>query len=325
MSTRPPTDRRPQYFTGQALTAGLLNHNLATEWERRWTHNRTLHGTGIITGLTVNAEIGTATLTVEPGHAIDPQGREIIATTEVTLQVPPKAATAESPALYVLVARWQETPTELITGGTCGTRGVSGWLDEPVFAFIPEDDYPAHTTQVVPLATISVAGCVLFDISFARRRVLSTRTLPYVNAGVYQPTIDEWTVVRTPASPTPVRFGFEVEVDTTVGGFGATPAYQARLSGRRNLAVEFHGEPQPCLLFTPEAQVVEASASAAIVQVLVPTVQVRRLDPEAGYVFTYVTLEEFLQQAGLSDTEAAAMITDDLSWAITWLGVEGQL
>lgn len=322
-STRPALERA-NYFDGQLLTANLLNNNLANEWERRWTHNRVLHGSGIITGLTVDAEIGEATLTVAPGHAIDPLGREIISTPEVTLQVPPVAASPDNPRRFVLVARFNEAPQELTTEGVCDTSGVSGWLEEPVFEFLDEStQYPGQAQRVVALATVSIERCVIFDINFARRRVLGERPLPYVNAGVFTPEVSDWEMVMS-AGGDPIRFGFSIDVDTTEGGFGSTPTYQARLSGLRHGTATVQGAEQGFLFFTPEVQVLSSTATSITVHVLIPTVQVQVFDPEGGF-YHYYRFDDFLTLAGVGNTEAARIVTEDLEWAISWVGVEGQL
>jgi hypothetical protein len=49
---------------------------------------RTLHGSGVVDGLQVKAEMGGERITVQPGLAIDVYGREIHLDEEVTLTVP---------------------------------------------------------------------------------------------------------------------------------------------------------------------------------------------------------------------------------------------
>lgn len=72
---------RPRYFPRQPITAVDLNAEQAyfTELTRR--HNRFLHGCGIVCGLDVllsENETGEPILRVTPGHAIGPQGDEIL-------------------------------------------------------------------------------------------------------------------------------------------------------------------------------------------------------------------------------------------------------
>lgn len=321
-TTRPCLEQ-PHYFPGQLLTASALNGNLGTEWERRWTHNRALHGAGIVTGLTVSGETGAATLVVEPGHAIDPLGRELILTVPRTLQVPalPGSVTdgEVTPERVVLVCRWNETPEGVVSTGPCGASGTSAWLEAPLLDFVAEAEYPSVAGDVVPLATVGIASCVIFDLDFARRRVLGGRPLPYVDAGVWRPGYDDWEPV---ASAGGILFGLRTVADTSTAGFTASPTYQVRLTGRRWGSTEVDETLTDFMLWTPEPNVLASTSRDVQVEVLVPTVEF----PE------YLTtgLPEFGNLGTLVDGIGGeaffiGLIVDQLEWAITWVGVEGTL
>ena len=68
---------RPRYFAGKLLTAEDYELEQAYHIERRRLLNRMLHGAGVVSGLEVDDGNG-GTVTVEPGFALDPQGREIL-------------------------------------------------------------------------------------------------------------------------------------------------------------------------------------------------------------------------------------------------------
>ncbi len=70
-------EKRPNYFRGQLL----LETDLLAEQEyhrnQHHLHNRLLHGSGVVQGLTVSARSDTSVL-VEPGLAIDEVGRQLV-------------------------------------------------------------------------------------------------------------------------------------------------------------------------------------------------------------------------------------------------------
>ena len=322
-----PALEQPNYHPGQLLTASGLNQNLSNEWERRWTHNRALHGTGIVTGLTVIGEPGTPTVIVEPGHAIDPEGRELILIEPAVLQVPPVPGAVHddgtvTPERVVLVCRWDETPPELITTGPCSAQGVAGYLETPRLEFIAESDYPQHASDVVALATIGIASCVIYDLDFARRRVLGERPLPYVDAGVYTPATDQWEPILSSGS-SPTIYGLRTIVDTSVGGFATTPTYQIRLAGERWGEVDDDGTDIPFMFWVPAPNIIAADSTSIEVEVLIPTVQSPEFFPEAG-IINWMTLQRFVNRIG-GESVLLELVVDQLRWAITWVGVEGTL
>lgn len=91
--------KRPRYFSGRVLTADDLTEEQTYHRDKHRRHLRSLHGTGIVSGLDVTLEPGGDMLTIEPGLAIDPLGRELCVGKTVMTSVP--AATA-SPSLIAL-------------------------------------------------------------------------------------------------------------------------------------------------------------------------------------------------------------------------------
>lgn len=315
--------RRPHYHPGQLLTASLLNDDLGVEWERRWTHNRSLHGTGIVSGLTVTAEIGGPTVRVDAGHAIDPAGHELIATAPRTLQVPPLPGEASNgsvtPTAVVLAARWDETPPELVASGPCGATGGVGWLEDPVLEFLSEAEYPERANEVVALATVQVASCVVVALDFSRRRVLGVRPLPYVDAGVHVPAASEWQLLYAGEDGDGPPYGFRLTVDTSVAGFTATPTYQVRLSGRRWADVDVGESTIWVFFWAPDPVVFSASARQVVVDVVVPAVEVF----EGGSEQPESSLASLVDRIG-SAAELVAVLAG-CEWAVSWVGVEGTL
>jgi hypothetical protein len=78
---------RPRYFAGKLVTAEDFELEQRYHIEKRWLLNRMLQGAGIVSGLgVVPSERGT--VTVEPGFALDPYGREILVSEPQQLAIP---------------------------------------------------------------------------------------------------------------------------------------------------------------------------------------------------------------------------------------------
>jgi hypothetical protein len=70
---------RTHFFAGQLLTAADLEREQTYLREKRFLHNRRLHGFGVVDGLAVvPAPDGAYAVVVEPGLALDGCGREIV-------------------------------------------------------------------------------------------------------------------------------------------------------------------------------------------------------------------------------------------------------
>ena len=106
---------RPRYFAGKLLTAEDLELEQAYHIERRRLLNRMFHGAGVVSGLTVG-ETSAGTVTVEPGFALDPRGREILVCDAHELTIP---KTAEPVSICVL---YREKETD--RGTICETYEV---------------------------------------------------------------------------------------------------------------------------------------------------------------------------------------------------------
>jgi hypothetical protein len=78
-----PSPKRPRFFPGELITAEDLQLEQQYLLERFKRHNRTLHGFGIVTGLTVKVKGGR--VNVEPGVALDCEGNELVIATPQTI------------------------------------------------------------------------------------------------------------------------------------------------------------------------------------------------------------------------------------------------
>jgi hypothetical protein len=112
---------RPIFFAGKMLTADDLNQEQSYFRELRWLHNRFLHGWGVVDGLGVSVNgTGTgASVVVEPGHALDPFGKDLIVNVPISLPV----CDASSPSYVVL--EYFERPTNVVPAPGRGMQASS--------------------------------------------------------------------------------------------------------------------------------------------------------------------------------------------------------
>jgi hypothetical protein len=106
---------RPRYFAGKLLTAEDFELEQAYHIGRRRLLNRMLHGAGVVSGLTVG-EGSAGTVTVEPGFALDPRGREILVCEPHVLTIPE----SDEPVSICVLYREKETDR----GTICETYDV---------------------------------------------------------------------------------------------------------------------------------------------------------------------------------------------------------
>ncbi len=90
-----PPVKRPNYFTGQILSADDFTAEQDYHRGKQRRHNLHCHGFGVVQGLKVSAakKNGGCTVVIEPGFAIDSAGNEIQLCMKVTFRLP-KSETA---------------------------------------------------------------------------------------------------------------------------------------------------------------------------------------------------------------------------------------
>lgn len=106
--------KRPRYFAGQLLGAGDFAAEQQYLMEKRFLHNRVLHGAGVATGLSVSVDSDPSApaVVVEPGVALDPQGREL----ELRAPVRVEVGSATGPTFLVIEHTERETDPVLLPG-----------------------------------------------------------------------------------------------------------------------------------------------------------------------------------------------------------------
>lgn len=293
-TTHDHTLRSLRAFPGQRLTAGVLNDSADAERERRWLHNRLLHGFGITFGFEVSRGAGDTTVVVGPGHAIDAEGRDLVLDHAQEIQVPPVAT-----GTFNLVCSWSDSLRESSTG-PCGAVGESMRHEIPDVAF-----QVGPPGSGVVLATATVEGCKLADLGFGSRKQLDTTPVPYVNGGRYPPPSGDWSELRLSAAGPVV--GLQVEVDTSAAGFFGNVSYTARVVGPRFKDGWVH------VLCLDEFVISAGPTSFELgVVILADSVTV------AGG-FDPVSLAAFTAAVQRAPTDLPGL----LGWSVSWLGVEG--
>jgi hypothetical protein len=125
--------RRVNYFTGRLLSAEDFGAEQEYHREKSRLHNRRLHGSGVVSGLTVSLTGGAsrAAIKVKPGVGIDPAGNELELDAERSLSVGVKARA------FLVVLRYVERPVEPVPSFGTGCDS-----DATGFARIEEDCEP---------------------------------------------------------------------------------------------------------------------------------------------------------------------------------------
>ena len=125
---------RPRYFAGKLVTAEDFELEQRYHIEKRRLLNRMLQGPGIVTGLGV-VESEQGTVTVAPGFALDPHGREILVSESQQLAIPDLGEPVSICLLYTevetdrgticetyeLIASPAPVPEEAVVLGIIGT------------------------------------------------------------------------------------------------------------------------------------------------------------------------------------------------------------
>ena len=134
------TVERPQFFDGQQLFAADLDGIVAFHRAMRWLHNRSLHQPGVGNGFAVSGRRGDREVPVQPGYALDSEGRELVLLETHVEPVPPVAGEpGGGPAFFDLVVSYpsdddlEEAETR---EGVCLPRGVVRLREHPVFCWV---------------------------------------------------------------------------------------------------------------------------------------------------------------------------------------------
>jgi hypothetical protein len=307
---------RPQFFNGQLLVASDLQWLESLNREMRWLHNRSLHQPGVGSGFAVSGKKGQREVRVFPGYAIDADGREIVATREKTLPIPPVAGESDGTTVFfdLTVSYPDDTSLEEVETreGTCSVNGVVRLREEPIFCWarlvrdasgslVPKNqqllrDIKEYTKIV--LARIEVLECRLEQnvITTQRRNARPTHR-PYLECGrIVVPRETKFKRDETGF------IDFEVQVDTRAAGFRTVPFYFAHFEGPRNLH-----DPAETLLYDQSTILKSGTAGFS----LLSRVYLRNVGEREN--LDRNRIPEILKSANV-------LISD--RWKVVWMGIE---
>ena len=330
-----PILERPAFFNGQQLTAADLEAVHTFHRDLHWLHNRSLHNWGIASGYAVSGQRGARTVEVQPGYALDCEGRELILRTTETMPIPAVAgADSGGPAEYYLTASYADAEAlsqeEEMRQGACGTAGAVRRPERPILDWKSpsggsEGGAYRHGMDVV-LAAIKVQNCQLAeDLSTSERRDALPPRRPYVAAGQTPEGSTVWKAFPKSDGDDQQRIlGVWTMVDTTEARFHTTPRYQAHVIGKRTYDFLRDDEPFTALI-EGYPYIEEPTASSFRLRVLLPTVDLADQDQRL-LVNPRVELHDpnvdFTKRLRCRPGDPACVDGEGLGWHVVWVGVE---
>ena len=214
---------RVTYREGQRLTARDLLDDRARRMRLRQLHVRNLHETwGIATGFDVQAA-GPAAVAIGPGYALDYFARDLVLSASIVIPVP----MVVGPEAFVLVATFLQDcafPTSVAGAAVCLNAPLHPRRERPAFAWrtIAELELGA----MVPICHVVVENdAIKGSVQTRVRRYARRLVRPHVATGITDVDRSLWQEWWQ----RDIYNGYYQRVDTTDGGFTATPQYFARL------------------------------------------------------------------------------------------------
>ncbi len=163
------TAKRVRYFDHQFLTEKDFNEEQAYFLEKHHRHHRGLHLHGIVEGLTVDFDgTGLGVVRVQPGTAIDSEGRELFLPDQATVT----AGTLDNGDYYLVLGPWKPRPSD----PDSKIQGQNRRWDETPELFLRK------APVQIPLAKVRIRDRKILSMEFTPR-VYSGIALP-VNGGL---------------------------------------------------------------------------------------------------------------------------------------------
>jgi|GEM_PF-4199798 len=144
----PDVIKRLKYYNGQFLQEPDFTAEQEYHLDRQRRHNRQLHVPGIADGLAVT--VGTTSVSVAPGTAIDGQGRQIVLDTARTVGF---ASSLNGQSALVVISYAEEASDD----ATVGDAGKTRWKEAPLVEAILENGAPPPTDRI-PLARLQISS-----------------------------------------------------------------------------------------------------------------------------------------------------------------------
>jgi hypothetical protein len=326
---------RSRFFNGQRLFASDLQAIERFDREMRWLHNQSLHQPGIGSGFAISGRKGDREVFIQPGYAIDAEGREIVLAEPATEPVPPVADDGFGGAVFfdltVSYPDERTLKTSESRDGICTPRGAIRLREVPVFCWVrlgpPPDRLPVDPIlrddvqkgMRLRLARAQVLNCKLErPLSLAQRRNAKPAEQPYVASGRARDL--SW---RIPGGATSLGVGLHIvaTVDATSAGFRTPPCYGAHLLGSREFT------------FSVAGQTVKRMLDGFVI-LLAPAGSKSKEPDESGFDFSLLVPDSLFtkvpEQPNDPDPRKAADFEEQLmkgidanGWQIDWIGVEG--
>jgi hypothetical protein len=315
------TVERPAFFDGQQLYAADLQGLAGFHRAMRWLHNSSLHQPGVGSGFAVAGRRGDREVRVDPGYALDADGREIVLLEAQVEPVPPVAVDTDGgPVAYDISVSYpadDELEEAETREGVCLPRGAVRLRERPVLCWIrlardvagelrPVDARHALDLQrarKIAIARAFVRNCKLdADLSIAERRNARPEPCPHIARGHEAPVAWEaWEVQRLDSNGNPeqVPVGLQADVDTRAAAFRLVPTYTARPEGPRPI-----GAPR---LEQRDAQFLDVPAF------------VTAATRDGFHCFVpLIGIDDVLADVSIDDVVQAAR----QAWGVVWMGVE---
>jgi len=206
---------RTKFWQGQRLRADDFRVQEASDEQRRWWHNRSLHDAyGVARGL--RASLDGHRLRITRGLAYDVEGRELIVDTDVAVVVPDWTVPDHDgvPESRVLVVAWPR--------GSGSERVSYLWIR--LSRFVPRDGVP------LALVDTTATGVVSLDDTFEPPDT-RPQARAHTGSGMTTPGGTPWELWVEPLANTAgfKVLGIQVRVDTSAAGFAVHPVYGAQL------------------------------------------------------------------------------------------------
>lgn len=141
--------KRLKYFTHQFLREQDFEAEQAYHIAMRRLHNRAVHGWGIVEGLAVHKK-NEKEITIDPGVAIDGQGREIVLTNQVTRDL---SSFERNSHTYITIS-YDETLDDSDRYSSGGVEGYTRTTESPLVSERRHD--PVKDGSVLTLARIRI-------------------------------------------------------------------------------------------------------------------------------------------------------------------------
>jgi hypothetical protein len=289
-----PRLTRPAFFDGQALTAADLNAVQSYHRDLLWLHQRTMHSSGIASGLSVTGRKGDKSVTIVPGYAIDLAGRSIILDTTKVLDIPAAAPTGDPAAYYLTIAYVPDDGlAATVRRGACELNGAVWRAEQPSLRW----KNPKDAAQDIVLCGIKVFDCKLSEpVDLSLRRSALPDKQPFVFAGWSPHDRSKWDLWKEGTAV----FGLQATVNTSEAGFVNIPIYHAMVVGDRTTKNDTTGE-----IAAVDGHVHVESATA-------DGFELKMTLPKGSALVNPVWLR----------AEKLKALPTDNDWFVSWVGVE---